>query len=51
MEKTLISFNIPNFITVNLMVWLAFFAFIAIWQVTGKRSALAGGGDAGDDEE
>lgn len=39
MERTIISFNVPNLITVNLMAWLGFLIFVFLFQmIFGKRS-------------
>lgn len=42
MNESLISWNVKNFITINLMALLAFFAFAAIGKVVKNQM---GGGD------
>lgn len=37
MERTMISWNVPNLITINLMAWLGFLAFVLFYQGVGKR--------------
>jgi hypothetical protein len=39
MEKTLVSVNVPNLITINLMAWIGFLIAVVIWQLIGKRFA------------
>lgn len=41
MDKVMISYNVPNFITVNLMAWLGLVIFFAIYQMVAMRK---GGG-------
>lgn len=36
MDRTLISFNVPNLITVPLMAFLGFLAAAVIWQFAQK---------------
>lgn len=45
MERTMISFNIPNLITINLMAWLGFLVFGALYQAVAKKRS--GGTSAG----
>lgn len=37
MERTLVSWNVPNLITINLMAWLGFLVLVALMQMIGKR--------------
>lgn len=45
MERTLISWNVPNLITVPLMAFLGFVLIATVWQLfrkaTGRSSASA----------
>lgn len=42
MDKVMVSWNVPNLITINLMAWLGLLAFFIAWQAIGKkRSPLA----------
>lgn len=44
MDKVMVSWNVPNLITINLMAWLGFLFFMLAWQAVGKkRSPLASG--------
>lgn len=44
MDKVMVSWNIPNLITINLMAWLGFLIFMIAWQAVGKkRSPLSQG--------
>lgn len=46
MDRTLISFNLPNLITVPLMAFLGFLAVALIWQLAQKTvPALAASGE------
>lgn len=40
MERTIISFNVPNLITVNLMAWIGFLVFIFLFQMVFGRKGL-----------
>jgi hypothetical protein len=42
MESTLISFNIPNLITIPLMAFLGFLLVALVWQLFQRTT---GGGD------
>ncbi len=49
MDRTLISFNVPNLITIPLMAFLGFLALALIWQLAQKAvPGLAGLGDDSD---
>lgn len=52
MERTLISFNVPNLITIPLMAFLGFLLLALIWQFAKKVPALDAvtGGDGSPDE-
>lgn len=43
MDKVMISYNVPNFITVNLMAWLGLVFFFAIYQMVAMRGRKGGG--------
>lgn len=43
MERVMISYNVPNFITVNLMAWLGLVVFFAIYQMVAMRGRGGGG--------
>ncbi len=43
MDRVMISYNVPNFITVNLMAWLGLVLFFAIYQMIAKRGRSGGG--------
>jgi hypothetical protein len=43
MDRTLISWNVPNLITVPLMAMLGFLLLAAIWQLTQKAIAARSG--------
>jgi len=46
MDRTLISFNVPNLITIPLMAFLGFLGLALIWQLAQKAvPGLAGFGD------
>ncbi len=45
MERTLISWNVPNLITVPLMAFAGFVAVAVIWQLV-MRMRGGGGGEA-----
>lgn len=51
MDRTLISFNVPNLITVPLMAFLGFLLLAVIWQgvkrVAGPSQAAPGDGGTG----
>lgn len=49
MEGTLISWNVPNLITIWLMLFLGLFvlAFLAQWFVNRKATQAAGANNAG----
>lgn len=37
MDRVMVSWNVPNLITINLMAWLGFLAFILLFQSIAKR--------------
>lgn len=37
MERTLVSWNVPNLITINLMAWIGFLVIVAIFQMVAAR--------------
>ncbi len=43
MDRVMLSYNVPNFITVNLMAWLGLVIFFAIYQMVLKRGRTGGG--------
>lgn len=43
MDKVMISYNVPNFITVNLMAWLGLMVFFALYQAFGIHKRKGGG--------
>lgn len=43
MDRVMISYNVPNFITVNLMAWLGIVLFFAVFQMVVKRGRSGGG--------
>lgn len=43
MDKVMISYNVPNFITVNLMAWLGLVVFMVIYQMVAMRKRSGGG--------
>lgn len=44
MERTMISFNIPNLVTINVMAWLGFLIFGMLYQAIAKRRTGSSGG-------
>lgn len=46
MDRTLISFNVPNLITVPLMAFLGFLAVALVWQFVRKSAPAAFGNGA-----
>lgn len=47
MEKTLISWNVPNLVTINLMAWLGFLALTLLMQgLRKRRPAVANNGSS-----
>lgn len=42
MERTLISFNIPNLITIPLMAFLGFLLAALVWQVVQRTTGAPG---------
>lgn len=49
MERTLISFNIPNLITIPLMAFLGFLLVALVWQFARKAAPNAFGNGGPDD--
>ena len=52
MDRVLISWSIPNLITINLMAWLGLLAMIALYQLAIRGKGSSGtdqGGGGGDD--
>lgn len=43
MYRVMLSYNVPNFITVNLMAWLGLILFFILFQMVAKRRASGGG--------
>lgn len=39
MERVMVSWNVPNLITVNLMAWAGFLMFIILYQSIAKRGS------------
>lgn len=53
MDRVMVSWNVPNLVTINLMAWLGFLAFILFYQGIAKRrgnSAAPAPASAGADE-
>jgi hypothetical protein len=46
LERTLISWNVPNLITVPLMALAGFLLMGVIWQFVLRSGVVGGGGDA-----
>lgn len=49
MDRTLISFNVPNLITIPLMAFLGFLGLALIWQLAQKAMPGLAGGLTDDD--
>jgi hypothetical protein len=47
MEKTLVSVNVPNFITINLMAFVGMLVIAALYQFIAKRNSGTGANNAG----
>ena len=45
MERTLISWNFPNMVTIPLMAAVGFIVFAAAWQLLRRTPLLNGGSD------
>ena len=43
MDRVMLSYNVPNFITVNLMAWLGLVIFFAIYQMVAMKRRRGGG--------
>lgn len=43
MDRVMISYNVPNFVTVNLMAWFGLLLFFIAFQFLAKRKGGAGG--------
>ena len=39
MDKTIISLNVPNFITINLMAWFGLLILVILYQTAFKRGS------------
>jgi len=46
MERTLISWNVPNLVTINLMAWLGFLLLVVLMQLFVKRKKSAPSGSS-----
>jgi len=42
MDRVMISYNVPNFVTVNLMAWFGIMLFFLLYQFVAKRGAKNG---------
>lgn len=47
MERTLISFNVPNLITIPLMAFLGFLLVAIVWQMVQRATGNTGDGNGG----
>ena len=47
MESNLVSFSVPNFITINLMAWAGILLFVFLYQAVMKRKAPADAANSG----
>lgn len=43
MDRVMLSYNVPNFVTVNLMAWIGLMLFFALYQLVAKRGRKSGG--------
>lgn len=50
MDRVMLSYNVPNFITVNLMAWLGLILFFVLFQMVAKRGRSMGISTPGADE-
>ena len=53
MDRVMVSWNVPNLVTINLMAWTGFLLFILLYQLVakrGKRGSSAPVTSAGADE-
>lgn len=42
MDRVMVSWNVPNLVTINLMAWLGFLVFILLYQGIAKRRGAGG---------
>lgn len=42
MDRVMLSWNIPNLVTVNLMAWAGFLAFVLLFQMIAKKGGKSG---------
>lgn len=49
MDRTLVSFNIPNLITIPLMAFLGFLLLAVVWQFVRRTAPGLAGVSGGDD--
>lgn len=50
MDRVMLSYNVPNFITVNLMAWFGLILFFVLYQMVAKRGRSIGVSTPGADE-
>lgn len=50
MERTLISWNFPNMVTVPLMAAVGFIVFAVVWQLAQRAIPALAGGNAPDNQ-
>ena len=43
MDKVMVSWNVPNLVTINLMAWAGFLLFIILYQFVAKKGASKAG--------
>lgn len=41
MDRVMVSWNVPNLITINLMAWIGFLLFIILYQMVAKRGRVS----------
>lgn len=41
MDRVMVSWNIPNLVTINLMAWLGFLAFTLIYQAFMRKKSTS----------
>lgn len=39
MDRVMVSWNVPNLVTINLMAWAGFLLFILLFQMIAKKGA------------
>jgi hypothetical protein len=43
MDRVMISYNVPNFITINLMAWLGLVIFFMLYNMVAMKKRSGGG--------